>query len=161
MGGQVVDVYANDSVVIAMDHLGQPFWEAGKQGRLSVPRCGSCGTFRLPPLPFCAKCQSPAMEWIDAAPVADLYSYTVCQTKGRGPDQPGFTYIPAVVELTDAGRVRLTGNLVGVSTDAVNIGMPLDLFWHPVSDGWMVPIFRPRSFADSSRQLLTSTQGTP
>jgi uncharacterized OB-fold protein len=137
-----IEVYAGNGMVVAMDHLSQPFWEAAKAGRLSVPHCGACGRHRLPPLPFCRHCQSGDMRWRDVAPRAELYSYTVCQTKDR-PERPAFIYLPVVVELPDAGRVRLTGNLVGLVLADVRIGMPLSVHWHPVADGWKVPIFRP------------------
>jgi uncharacterized OB-fold protein len=34
------------------------FWEAGRDGRLLVQRCGGCGLVRHPPAPMCARCQS-------------------------------------------------------------------------------------------------------
>lgn len=143
MSAPAIGVYANGSTVIEMDHIGQPFWEAGKEGRLCVPRCGSCGTFRLPPLPFCAKCRSGAIEWVDLELQAELYSYTLCQTKARSAEEPGFVYIPVVVELPAGQHVRLTGNLIDVNPGDIRIGMRLEIIWHPIADGWKVPIFRP------------------
>src|SRR6202042_2548452 len=34
----------------------QPFWDAAAEGRLVAPRCTTCGTFVLPPQPFCFTC---------------------------------------------------------------------------------------------------------
>jgi uncharacterized OB-fold protein len=37
------------------DDATQPFWDAARQDRLVAPRCTNCGTFRLPPAPFCRR----------------------------------------------------------------------------------------------------------
>lgn len=145
MNNVEIGVYSNAESRIAMDHWTQPFWEAGKEGRLMVPRCTSCSTFRLPPLPFCGACQSQGVDWINVPGRAELFSYTVCHRKAISPDIPAMSYIPVVVEIPDAGGVRLMGNLIDVDLDKLHIGMPLDLFWHPIADGWRYPIFRPAS----------------
>lgn len=137
-----VKVHWDESTRIAVDPATQPYWEGGKAGKLLVARCGHCGSFRMPPLPFCAHCHSQAIDWVESSGKVELYSYTVCQKKGKG-DDPGFQYIPALVEVPDSGRVRLTGNLLGLKPTDIRIGMALEVAWVPMADGWCFPAFVP------------------
>ena len=50
-------------------------------------------------------------------------------------------YVVAVVELPDAGRVRLVANLVDMDPDAVQIGMPVRVVWDDVDAGVAIPRF--------------------
>ena len=59
------------------DALTQPFWDAAAEGRLTAPRCTVCGTFVLPPQPFCFVCQSQAFEWVDLPGTGTIYTFTV------------------------------------------------------------------------------------
>lgn len=138
-----VGIFADENSVIAMDPWTQPFWEAGKSNRLVVPCCRECKIFRLPPLSFCANCHSQAIDWIDHSRQVELYSFTICQRKVPGGDGAAFVYIPVVVELPEAQRVRLMGNLIEVNPAEIRIGMKLEIDWHPIADGWKYPIFRP------------------
>jgi len=129
-------------VNIAMDRWTAPFWQAAKTGSLVAARCGTCGRFRMPPGPFCPSCRSQQVDWPVLSGEGILYSFAICH-RSPFPEQPDFTYVPAVVELPDAGNVRLVTNLVEVDTDAVRIGMRLRVVFSPITDGWQVPLFKP------------------
>ena len=81
------------------DDLTQPFWDAAAEGRLSAPQCTVCGTFVLPPQPFCFACQSQAFEWVDLPGTGTIYTYTVV----RHPLAPQLAdvvpYVSGVIEL--------------------------------------------------------------
>ena len=55
----------------------QPFWDAAKEDRLVAPRCMTCGTFRLPPAPFCWVCQAQEVDWVELPGTGTVYTYTV------------------------------------------------------------------------------------
>lgn len=137
-----VRAYAHERTLIAFDHWTRPFWEAAKAGSLTAARCGHCGHFRMPPTPFCPQCQSQQTEWPTLSGYGVVFSYVVCPIPASA-TADAYTYIPAVVELPDAGGVRLVTNIVGVEPDGVSIGMPLQVDWQPIADGWSVPVFRP------------------
>ena len=59
------------------DDSTQPFWDAAKEDRLVAPRCTNCGTFRLPPPPFCFVCQHREVEWVELPGTGTVYSFTV------------------------------------------------------------------------------------
>ncbi len=47
------------------------------EDRLVAPRCTNCGTFRLPPPPFCFVCQHRDVEWVELPGTGTVYSFTV------------------------------------------------------------------------------------
>nr|WP_170306037.1 Zn-ribbon domain-containing OB-fold protein [Mycolicibacter kumamotonensis] len=128
-----------EHVRIAVNKDTEPFWAAAKQRRLVAPQCGDCGTFRLPPTPFCPNCRSKVVNWIELAGEATVYSFAVVH---GFPGMPDLTLVAAVVDLPDAPGARLVSNVVDVAPTDVSIGMRLRVDFAPISDGWMLPIFR-------------------
>lgn len=128
-----------DFVKIAVDPSTEPFWQAARERRLVAPRCADCGTFRLPPTPFCPSCQSTAVDWTELSGRATVYTYTVVS---GFPGLPDITLVPVVVDLPDAPGARLVSNVIGVDPAEVAIGTELTVDFHPVSDGWLLPVFR-------------------
>ena len=127
------------AVKISTDPSTEPFWQAAKERRLVAPRCADCGTFRLPPTPFCWRCQSAAVDWTELSGRATVYTFTVVN---GFPGLPDVTLVPAVVDLPDAPGTRLVTNIVGVDPAEVEIGAELTVDFHPIADGWLLPVFR-------------------
>ena len=80
------------AVRISTDPSTEPYWQAARERRLVAPRCADCGTFRLPPTPFCWRCQSAAVDWTELSGRATVYTFTVVN---------GF---PGLPDVTGAGR---------------------------------------------------------
>ncbi|MGI5426581.1 Zn-ribbon domain-containing OB-fold protein [Streptomyces sp. CA-179760] len=104
------------------DPDGTPFWEYAARGELRVQACSGCGELRFPPRPCCPHCQSFASEWRRVSGGGRVWSYVV----PHPPLLPGYSelapYNVVVVELDEAPRVRLVGNLVaepGAAIDSV------------------------------------------
>ena len=128
-------------VRIAVNPVTEPFWAAARDERLVAPRCGSCGQFRMPPTPFCPRCQSQSVDWIALSGAGTVFSYTVIR-RSPFPNVDDFTYVPVVVELADAPGARLISNLVGVDLEEVAVGMAVQVAFGEITDGWKVPLFR-------------------
>ncbi|GAB2857369.1 Zn-ribbon domain-containing OB-fold protein [Nocardioides pacificus] len=126
-------------VQITTNPVTEPFWQAAKERRLVAPRCTSCSTFRLPPTPYCPECQSDGVEFVELSGRAEVYSFAVVH---GFPGLPDVTLVPVVVDLPDAPGARLVSNLVGVDPADVAIGMQLVVDFHPIQDGWLLPVFR-------------------
>jgi uncharacterized OB-fold protein len=124
---------------IPMDAWSEPFWAAGTEGRLVMPRCGDCGTFRWPAGPFCASCQSQAVEWV-APGQGRIYSFTVLPVPMGELAEPG-RRVPALVAFDDAPGVRLVSALVDAPLDEVAIDAPVEVHWLPAANT-AVPVFR-------------------
>jgi uncharacterized OB-fold protein len=128
-----------EHVRIAVNKETEPFWAAAKDRRLVAPQCAECQTFRLPPTPFCPNCQSKQVNWVELSGEAIVYSFAVVH---GFPGMPDLLLVPAVLDLPDAPGARLVSNIVDVAPADVTIGMPLRVDFSPISDGWMLPVFR-------------------
>ncbi|MGW2826160.1 Zn-ribbon domain-containing OB-fold protein [Streptomyces sp. NPDC001443] len=103
-----------------IDPDGAPFWRHAAQGELRVQACADCGELRFPPRPCCPHCQSFGTLWREVPGRGRIWSYVVAHP----PLLPGYAeqapYNVVLVELADAPRIRLVGNLVA------RAGAPLD-----------------------------------
>lgn len=107
-----------------VDDDGAPFWEYAARGELRVQACADCGELRFPPRPCCPHCRSFATEWRRVAGRGRIWSYVL----PHPPLLPDYAeqapYNVVLVELTDAPRIRLVGNLVtgpGARLDSVPV----------------------------------------
>jgi len=112
------------------DEDGAPFWEYAARGELRVQACADCGEPRFPPRPCCPHCRSFASEWRPMSGKGRIWSYVV----PHPPLLPAYAaqapYNVIVVELAEAPRIRLVGNLVtgpdaplnSVPPDRIRIG---------------------------------------
>ncbi|EIV90687.1 Zn-ribbon domain-containing OB-fold protein [Frankia sp. QA3] len=126
-------------IQITTDSATEPFWQAAKENRLVAPRCADCGTFRLPPSPFCPTCQSQNVDWVTLSGRATVYSFSIVTGV---PGQPELTLAAVVVDLPDAPGARLVSNVIDTDPDAVRIGTPLIVDFIEIADGWKLPVFR-------------------
>ena len=110
----------------------QPFWEATRQGRLLLPRCGACGRFHWYPRTFCPLCQGGPVRWEQASGRARLHA---CTSLLRDPAGT----VMAFVELEE-GPLMLT-HLVGGELARWRIGAPLQVAFRPLDSGLHLPVF--------------------
>ena len=124
----------------------EPFWQACREGRLAIQRCGRCGRFRWYPRPMCPFCRSVTDEWATVSGQGTIYSYVVVHQPVRPDLQDKIPYYPVLVDLDDAPGVRLPSRLIDFQPGSVNdvpIGLPVEVAFREV-EGWTVPFFRPR-----------------
>jgi len=127
---------------LSPDAWTEPFWLAAAEHRLTVPRCRACGTYRMPPGPFCPACRSQDVELVDVSGLGTVYSYTVAR-HALIPELAGFVpYVVAVIELDGAPGVRVVANVVDTPVAAVRIGLRVEVVWEDV-EGISVYRFRP------------------
>ena len=131
-----------DIVAISASPSTEPFWEAAAQHRLVVPRCTACGTFRLPPSPFCFACRAQDVEWVEHDGHGTIYSFTVVRHAVIQAVRDALPFVAAVVELPHTNGCRLIGDVVDCAPDEVRIGSAVTLDWYDVREGTAVPVFR-------------------
>ena len=119
----------------------QPFWDAAREGRLLLRRCGDCGAAHFYPRPFCPKCWSTDVEWEDASGRATLYTYSVVRQNDLPPFPERVPYVAAVVDLAEGPRMMT--NVVECDFEALEIGMALEVDFRAISDEVTIPVFRP------------------
>jgi uncharacterized OB-fold protein len=127
---------------LVTDMWTKPFWDAAAEGHLVAPRCGHCGRFRMPPTPFCPNCRSQTIDWVTLSGNGILFSYTIVTRAIFEGMEDSLPYVAAVVELPDAGGVRLITNIVDAPIDAIEIGMKLKAFFDERPSGVVIPRFK-------------------
>lgn len=112
-----------------------PFFEAAREGRFLIRRCGGCGKTHWYPRAVCPHCLG-LTAWEEASGQGAIYSYSVM----RRADPP---YVIAYVTLAE-GPTMMT-NLVACDMDGLAIGQEVELAWVPSANGTPVPCFKPRT----------------
>ena len=123
----------------------QPFWDGAREGRLVIKRCNDCGEAYFYPRPFCPKCWSVDVSWIDASGRATLYTWSVVHVNDLPPFPERVPYVAAIVELEEGPRMMT--NVVGCDFDALEMGMALRATFRSISDEppVTIPVFEPAS----------------
>ncbi|MFE0701549.1 Zn-ribbon domain-containing OB-fold protein [Streptomyces sp. NPDC058872] len=129
-----------------IDEDGAPFWEYAARGELRVQACAACGELRFPPRPCCPHCGSFDDEWRLLSGRGRIWSYVL----PHPPLLPDYAaqapYNAVLVELVEAPRIRLVGNVVTAPDAPLNsldptrlrIGAPVRVAFTEV-DGVVVP----------------------
>lgn len=108
------------------DGLSAPFWTGLLAGRLMVQRCPACGTWQFGPEWLCHHCHRFDPDWVEVTPSGVIHSWERVwhpshqALKGHGP------YVAVLVDLPDAGHVRMVGNLLGDPMQTVSIGAAVE-----------------------------------
>jgi uncharacterized OB-fold protein len=129
----------SDRPIAPPDAVTAPWWDATRERRLLVQRCGACGHRQHYPRNICAACGRLGPSFVEASGRGTIYSFSVVN---RAPD-PAFDppYVVALVRLEE-GPVLLT-NIVGCEPDAVRCDMPVSVEWEDLPDGRKLPMFTP------------------
>lgn len=117
------------------------FWEGARAGELRLQRCEPCGHAFFPPRSFCPECGSRSVTVFRASGRATLYSYTI--NHRPRPDWPQEPHSIAIVTLEEGPR--MTTNIVGCpqTPEALQLDMPLEVDFEPISAEISLPVFRP------------------
>ncbi|MEL7157922.1 MAG: OB-fold domain-containing protein [Actinomycetota bacterium] len=109
----------------ARDGLDQPYWTGTTNHQLWVQQCDDCATFQWGPEWMCHACQSFDVGWTEVEPTGRIYSWQ----RPHHPVHPALAdqgpYLVVLVELPQAGNIRMVGNLLGDPLQEVTIGAPV------------------------------------
>jgi uncharacterized OB-fold protein len=119
----------------------EPYWQGAAVGELRFQRCRTCGGATHTPAALCAHCAGRDLAWEVSSGLGEVYSWTVVWR----PVTPAFEvpYAPIIVDMAEGWR--MLSALVDCEHDAVEIGMPVEVLFHPIGEGLALPYFRPRS----------------
>ena len=120
----------------------QPFWDALKEGSLVVQECASCSHLVHPPRPMCPECGSFDKTWREMSGRGEVYSYVVTHQAIHPSYNGHLPYATVLVQLEEGPLV--TTNLVDVGVDEIEIGMPVEVTYVPLSDEVTLPLFKRR-----------------
>ncbi|GAB2760186.1 hypothetical protein GCM10027020_10770 [Nocardioides salsibiostraticola] len=114
------------------------FWEGTAAGELRIQVCNACGEKRFPPGPACPDCGALDRGYEVATGKGTVFSFVV----HRHPPVPG-KELPIVIALLDLEEgVRMVGEVVDVSDEEIEIGMPLRVDFNRVDEELTLPIWR-------------------
>lgn len=117
------------------DGLDLPHHEGLRAHRLVVPRCPGCATWQWPPEVVCWNCHRFGLEWVEVAPRGRVFSWTRTWHPARPDLGSRLPYLILLVELPDAGGIRLLGNLVGPGDQEIRCGDQVTGVFEDSADG--------------------------
>ena len=122
--------------------LTQPFWEATKQGKLTVQRCRACSRLVWYPREFCPHphCFENDMEWVEVSGKGNLHTFTIIPQAAHPWFQERTPYIFGVIQLAEG--LRMMGN-VDMPIDEVKCDIPVEVYFEKIDDNWTLPQWRP------------------
>jgi uncharacterized protein len=118
-----------------------PFWEALRDERIVVQRCGACGRRVHYPRSRCSHCLDEHLEFEPIDGAGTVYAFTVSRQPTAAPFADEVPQIIAIVEVGEG--VRFTTTLVDVDPDAVAIGMAVTPVFDHGDDHVTLLRFRP------------------
>lgn len=119
-----------------IDGLGREFWEAARRHELVVQRCGACGAWQWGPEHVCHQCLSfDHLSYERVSGRGRIYSWERSWYPVHPALQTAVPYIAVLVELPDAGNVRMVGNLLGDREQPVEIGSEVEAVFEDHGDG--------------------------
>ena len=122
------------SPVASKDGLDAPYWAGLNEGKVIIQRCKACQSWQWGPEWICHKCHAFDLAWAETPGKGLIYSWERAwhpvhpALKEHGP------YIVVLVELPEAGNIRMVGNLLGDPRQEIVIGSPVSaVFEHHLS----------------------------
>lgn len=127
------------------DSLTEPFWDACREGTLSVMACAACDHRFLPAAPCCPKCWSEDLSLCEVSGRGRVFSFVVYR-RTYHPGMPA-PYVVALIELEEGPR--LISNIVGCTPEAVEVEMSVRVKFEEAGD-FLLPRFEPLEGAGGS-----------
>ena len=138
MDGRIVEA-STPRVLPPLTDVDRSFWTGGRDGRLSIQRCGSCRRWVHPPIEGCPACGG-ALAFEPVSGHGTLFTFTV-NLQQFHPDVPP-PYVIAIVELDEQADLRLPTNVVNCDPESLWCGMPVRVLFERNGDVFL-PVFEP------------------
>ena len=119
----------------------QPFWDALREERVELQRCGACDMWVYYPRARCPRCLSGDLTWHEVSGRGHLFSYTITHQPTTYQFADEMPQLIAIVELDEGPR--LTTTLVGVEHTELTIGTKVVPVFDHGDDGLTLLRFRP------------------
>jgi len=120
------------------DGLAAEYWEATRRHELLVQRCNSCREWQWGPEYICYRCHSFDLGYERVSGRGRIYSWERPWHPVHPALRNGVPYLIVLVELPDAGNVRMVGNLLGDPLQDVTIGAEVEAVFEDHDDFTLV-----------------------
>ena len=121
-----------------------PFWEATKKHQFVLMRCKKCGAWYFPAAYCRFHDNEPLfgnMEWAKASGRGTVFAFNVSHRAFSPAFEHDLPYVYALIE-TEEGPM-IGSNIIGCPAAEVKIGMPVEVVFENVADGFALPKFKP------------------
>jgi uncharacterized OB-fold protein len=125
---------------VAPDALDAPFWDACRDARFLVHRCGECGRAYWP-ASTCIDHGARSMAWDDASGRGEVHTYTVVHHVYDRSLLERVPYVLAVVQLDEGPFFH--SDIVGCDPADVHVGVRVEVVFDRVDDDTVIPRFTP------------------
>ena len=105
--------------------LTAPFWSAAADGELVLPRCQGCLRFVWYPADRCPRCHATSPVWTRVSGRGRLFSFAVVERGLFKAFSDRVPYVTGLIEIEEDPAVRLVTTIVGVSPDALYMGLDM------------------------------------
>ncbi len=124
------------------DALNKGFWDACREGRLTVQQCDHCGARQYPPEINCHACGEFDLDWQEVAGRGTVWSMINCVHPVHPALDEAGPYNVALIQLDDAPDIRMVGNIIDIDFDDIAIGMPVRVVFERTAPGLVQPRWR-------------------
>jgi hypothetical protein len=128
-------------ILPVIDDLNRPFWDACREGRLTVQRCVDCDRLRYPIAPVCPHCMGRTWTWDTLSGAGRVYTFAVFRHAYNDAWRDRVPYTVAIVELDEG--VMMMGDIAGISPDEVSVGMRVRVAFEPATPEITISRFVP------------------
>jgi uncharacterized OB-fold protein len=132
----------SNKLVPVPDELSRQFWDAARERRLMIQRCGSCGYYNHPPRRFCDACLGQDLRFEPVSGRGVVYTFTVMHQRDVAGFEEDAPFINIVVELAEQPRLLMVSNLPIAERAKVRIGAAVEVAFEDRGEGVVVPQFR-------------------
>ncbi len=119
----------------------RPFWEAAREHRLVLQKCGACARFWFPPSRCCPHCRSAKNDWTEVKGTGKVFSFVTYHRLYHPGWERDLPYVVAVIELDEGPRLLST--VTGIAAERVQCDMPVRVVFEDVTDDVTLPKFTP------------------
>src|ERR1700712_1147499 len=123
-----------------VDDDSRVYWDAYREKRFLIAKCGACDRVHHYPRPICPFCWSDDVSPSEASGRATLYTYSTVFVNDLAPFKERLPYVAAMVELDEGPRVMTT--VVGCDPADLRVGMALTVDFQSLTEELDAPVFR-------------------
>ena len=118
--------------------LTQPWFDACREGILTLQFCDDCSGYQFYPRILCSHCGGGALSWRASSGNGTIASFSVVRRAiSKAYEAP---YIIALIDLEEGPR--LMSNIIDCPPENVAIGQAVEVLFEPWSETITLPVFR-------------------
>lgn len=130
--------------------ISQVFWDGCRKGELLYQVFGDNPQFN--PGPISRLTGEHSFDWRKSLGRGSVYSWSVVW-RGQTPDFD-VPYAPAVIDIDEG--YQMISCIVGCAPEDIQLGMRVEVVFHPVNDSLTLPYFRPERPGNSTESRRVS-----